>query len=71
MLLVVSRTPTLQRELDRMSWVMVPMGGGYYRVPATFFPTYVGVIDEISEAEHDALLDSVGRGRMIDGEVVA
>ena len=51
MLLVVSRTPTLQRELDRMSWVMVPMGGGYYRVPATFFPTYVGVIDEISEAE--------------------
>ena len=38
---------------------------------ASLFPTYLAVIDEISDAEHDALLDSVGRGRMINGTVSA
>ena len=70
-LLVVSITPTLRRELTRMSWIMSPMTPGYYCITNSFFPTFIGVIDEISDAEHDALLDSVGRGRMIDGTVGA
>jgi hypothetical protein len=70
-LLVVSVTPTLEQELARMHWTLHALGDGYFEVKGTQFSTWLAVIDSVSRAEHDALLDSLGRGKMIDAGVAA
>ncbi len=63
-LVVAAWTPTLDEELRVFGWVVEPMGSGYYRVSAQPYALYVAVVDEVSKAENDALLNLLGHRTM-------
>jgi hypothetical protein len=55
-LVVASVTPNLLKEIKRMSWALVPLGGGYGRVDGAVYTTFVVITDEVTEAERDEYL---------------
>jgi hypothetical protein len=52
-LVVASITPTLLDELDRMSWTLTPLGGGYARIDGVMYTAYVVITDEVTGADRD------------------
>ena len=56
LLVVPSLTPTLRRELDRMGWTLVLLGGGYSRIDGAVYTLFVAVTDEVTTAENDDFL---------------
>ena len=55
-LVVASVTPNLLKEIKRMSWALVPLGGGYGRIDGAVYTTFVVITDEVTEAERDEYL---------------
>ena len=57
LLLVVPRlTRTLRKEIARMGWTLVPLGGGYSRIDGAVYTLFVAVTDEVTIAEKDDFL---------------
>ncbi len=55
-LVVASVTRNLLAEIKRMSWALVPLGGGYGRIDGPVYTTFVVITDEVTEAERDEYL---------------
>ncbi len=55
-LVVASVTPNLLKEIKRMGWALVPLGGGYGRIDGAVYTTFVVITDEVTEAERDEYL---------------
>ena len=70
-LLVPTRTPTLDDELASMSMQMVAQGTGYYelRGPSSQLG-YVVLLTEAADAEQDGLLSLFARGRVEGADAV-
>jgi hypothetical protein len=67
-LVVASITPTLLDEIERMGWVLTPLGGGYARIDGVMYTAYVIITDEVSEAERDEYLRLFSHLPAIPGE---
>ena len=61
-------TPTLQAEIARMGWKLVPLGGGYARIEGAEYAIVVAAIDEVSETEKDEFLALFSRRQARQGE---
>ena len=55
-LVVASVTPNLLKEIKRMDWALVPLGGGYGRIDGGVYTTFVVITDEVTEADRDEYL---------------
>ena len=55
-LVVASATPNLLKEIRRMGWALVQLGGGYGRIDGAVYTTFVVITDEVTEAERDEYL---------------
>ena len=66
-LVVASITPTLLDELDRMGWVLRPLGGGYARIDGVY-TAYLVITDEVTEAERDDYLRLFSHLPAVPGE---
>ena len=55
-LVVASVTPNLLKEIKRMSWELVPLGGGYGRIDGAVYTLLVVITDEVTETERDEYL---------------
>ena len=55
-LVVASVTPNLLKEIKRMSWALVPLGGGYGRIEGAVYTVFVVITDEVTETERDEYL---------------
>jgi len=55
-LILPTRTPTLDDELARMEWTAIPLGNGYDRIEGAGYALYVAIMAEVTEAEKDGLL---------------
>lgn len=62
-LIIPTRTPTLEAEIDRMGWTMTSLGGGYARIDGSGYAYYLAIIEEVSKAEQDELLGLFSRRR--------
>jgi hypothetical protein len=63
-ILIASTTPTLDQELALLGWPSTNLGAGYFRIDSRPFPAVLVVVDDVSAAERDDLLDLVGNRRM-------
>ncbi len=55
-LVVASVTPSLLKDIERMGWVLTPLGGGYGRIDGAVYTALVVITDEVTEAERDEYL---------------
>jgi len=55
-LVVASVTPNLLKEIKRMSWELVSLGGGYGRIDGAVYTLLVVITDEVTETERDEYL---------------
>ena len=51
LLVVPSITRTLRKEIARMGWTLVPLGGGYSRIDGAVYTLFVAATDEVAIAE--------------------
>jgi hypothetical protein len=56
LLVVPSLTPTLHKEIGRMGWSLVALGGGYSRIDGAVYTLLVAVTTEVTVAENDDFL---------------
>jgi hypothetical protein len=59
-LLVASRTPTLEADVKALGLAWEDLGGGYWKLGGGPFALYVAEIDVVAEAEDDDLLRLFG-----------
>ena len=62
-LVVASRTPSLDADIESMALSWEDRGNGYWRATGGLFTLYVVEIDVVATAEHDDLLHSLGHGK--------
>lgn len=67
-LVVASRTPSLDAGVEAMRLRWEDLGGGYHRVTGGLFTLYVVEIDVVGPAEGDDLLHSLGHGTFVSPE---
>jgi len=68
LLVVPDVSPSLRDEIAENGWKMEPLDGGYHRVDTGVYWLYVVVIDDVAEAERDALLSLFGHHPRADAE---
>ncbi len=68
LLVVPSITPTPRDEIATLGWKVADLGGGYRRIDGAVYALYVGVTDEVAEAEHDGFLRLFSHLRGTDPE---
>ena len=56
LLVVPTLTRTLRKEIARMGWTLVPLGGGYSRIDGAVYTLFVAVTDEVTRVEKDDFL---------------
>ncbi len=47
------------------------LGQGYYRAQGLIYPTFLVILEEVAEAEHEPLLDAFARGTMLSPQASA
>jgi hypothetical protein len=67
-LVVASVTPSLLKEIARMGWKLVPLGGGYGRIEGAVYATFVVMTNDVSQAELDEYLRLFSHRRAVQGE---
>jgi hypothetical protein len=67
-LVVSGRTPSLDDDVADMGLRWEDLGGGYWRIAGGIFALYVVEIDAVAEAEGDAVLHSLGSGKLVTPE---
>ncbi|MEP7126987.1 MAG: hypothetical protein ABJE95_39005 [Byssovorax sp.] len=60
-LVLPSITPTLTREIARMGWTFVPLGGGYGQIVGAVYALYVVETDGVCVTELDLFLEVFSR----------
>jgi hypothetical protein len=61
-LFVPARSPTLVNDVAQMGLVWVDLGGGYWRLPGSLFPTYAVELAVVADSEDDDVLRLFGHG---------
>ena len=69
LLVVSSLTPTLHKEIARMGWTLVPLGGGYSRIDGAVYTLFVAVTTEVTVAENDDFLGLFSHRSVTNPEV--
>jgi hypothetical protein len=53
-------TRALRRDAERMRWTFEDLGGGYHAVHGGPYPSFLVLLDDVSESERDPLLGAFG-----------
>jgi hypothetical protein len=56
----------LRRDAERMHWTIDDLQGGYHAVRGTPYPTFLVLLDDVSQSEADRLLGAFGHGTLGD-----
>jgi hypothetical protein len=67
-LVVPARTPSLDDDVEDMGLRWEDLRDGYWRVEGGIFALYVVEIDAVAEVEGDAVLGSLGTGKLVTPE---